>query len=134
MPVGETGGKRVAFGLENFNPANEFNILRIVCGAFFIPHIFGKFFVPAALGFFVAARFKPPAAWMYTAGAVETVLATGLILGLFTSYVAALGTVYLLVAGVAVWRVSNGKWLWTIGGYEYCVFWALCCLVVAMHG
>lgn len=124
----------MAFGLENLNPANEFNILRIVCGAFFVPHIFGKFFVPAALGFFVAARFKPPAAWMYAAGAVETVLATGLILGLFTAAAAAIAAVYLLVAAVAVWRVSNGKWLWTVGGYEYCVFWALCCLVVAMHG
>jgi putative oxidoreductase len=124
----------MAFGLENFNPANEFNILRIICGAFFIPHIIGKFFVPAALGFFVAAGFKPPKAWMYAAGAVETVLAIGLILGLFTAYVAAIAAIHLAVAAVAVGRVSNGKWLWNIGGYEYCAFWALCCMVVAMHG
>jgi len=30
--------------------------------------------------------------------------------------------------------VTEGKWLWNIGGYEYCVFWAICCIVVAMHG
>jgi hypothetical protein len=29
--------------------------------------------------------------------------------------------------------VTKGKWLWNIGGYEYCLFWAICCLVVAMH-
>jgi len=23
--------------------------------------------------------------------------------------------------------------LWVIGGIEYCVFWAFCCLAVAMH-
>lgn len=124
----------MGFGLENFNLANEFNILRIVCGAFFIPHIGGKFFVPAALGFFVAAGFKPPAFWMYLAGAIETVLAVGLILGIFTQYVAAIAAIHLLVAAAAVWHVSKGKWLWNIGGYEYCLFWALCCVVVAMHG
>ncbi len=124
----------MAAGLENFNLANEFNLLRIICGAFFIPHIVAKFVVPEALGFFVAAKFKPPAAWMYTAGAIECVLAAGLILGVLTSYVAAIATIHLLVAAAAVWRVTNGKWLWNIGGYEYCVFWALCCLVVAMHG
>ena len=39
----------MVFGLENFNPANEFNILRIVCGAFFIPHIIGKFFADGGI-------------------------------------------------------------------------------------
>lgn len=124
----------MGLGPENFDLANAFNILRIVCGAFFIPHIVGKFFVPAALGFFIAAGFKPPAFWMYLAGAIETVLAVGLILGIYTQYVAAIAAIHLLVAAVAVWRVSKGKWLWNIGGYEYCVFWALCCVVVAMHG
>ena len=124
----------MGFGLENFNPANEFNILRIICGAFFIPHIYAKFVVPEALGFFVAAGFKPPAVWMYVAGVVETVLAAGLILGIFTPYVAAIGALHLLFASAAIWRVSKGKWIWTIGGYEYAVFWAICCVVVAMHG
>ena len=36
--------------VEKFNLLNEFNILRIICGAFFIPHIYAKFFVPEALG------------------------------------------------------------------------------------
>jgi putative oxidoreductase len=119
---------------ENFNLLNEFNILRIMCGAFFIPHIYAKIFVPEALGFFVAARFKPPATWMYVALFVETVLAICLIFGIFTSYVAWVTAIHLGVAGAAVYRVSGGKWLWNIGGCEYCLFWALCCLVVAMHG
>lgn len=118
----------------SFNLYDGFNILRIICGAFFIPHIVGKFVEPAALNFFVAAKFKPPALWMYVAGVIEIVLALGLIFGIYTTYVAALAAIHLAVAAVAIYRVSGGKWLWNIGGNEYAVFWAICCVVVAMHG
>ena len=118
----------------NLNLMNEFNILRIICGAFFIPHIYAKFFVPEALGFFVAAGFKPPKAWMYVACVREVVLTIGLIFGVFTVYVAAVAAIHLLVAAIGVWKVTGGKWLWNIGGCEYCLFWAICCAVVAMHG
>lgn len=117
---------------QSFDLTNGFNILRIICGAFFIPHIYAKFFVPEALGFFVAARFRPPAFWMYTACVIETVLAIGLIFGIFLPYVGAVAAIHLTVAAVAVYRVTGGKWLWNIGGCEYCVFWAIACAVVAM--
>ena len=119
--------------VDKFNLLNEFNILRIICGAFFIPHIYAKYFVPEALGFFVAAKFKPPKFWLYTACVVEVVLAIGLILGIYTTWVGWIAAFHLLVAGAAVWRVTR-KWLWNIGGFEYCLFWAICCVVVAMHG
>ena len=119
---------------QNLNLLNEFNILRIICGLFFIPHIYAKFFVPAALGFFVASGFKSPATWMYVSCIIEIVLALGLILGIYTTYVAAVAAIHLAVAAAAVWKVTKGKWLWNIGGCEYCVFWAICCVVVAMHG
>ncbi len=45
---------------DKFNLLNEFNILRIICALFFIPHIIGKITVPATLDFFVEAGFKPP--------------------------------------------------------------------------
>jgi putative oxidoreductase len=118
---------------ENFDLTNGFNILRLICGLFFIPHIYAKFFVPEALGFFVAANFKPPAFWMYTACVIETLLAIGLIFAIYPFYAAAIACLHLLVAAAAVWKVMKGKWLWNIGGYEYCLFWAICCLVVAMH-
>jgi len=117
---------------DNFNLFNEFNVLRLICGLFFIPHIYGKFYEPAALGFFVAAKFKPPKFWMYLSGAIETVIAIGLIFGIYTTIAAAAATLHLAIATVAVARLT-GKWLWNIGGYEYCLFWALSCLVVAMH-
>jgi putative oxidoreductase len=118
---------------DKFNLLNEFNILRLICGLFLIPHIYGKFYEPAALGFFVAAKFKPPKFWMYLAGAVETVLAIGLIFGIYTTIAGAVAALHLAIAAAGVYRATGGKWLWNIGGYEYCLFWAICCLVVAMH-
>jgi putative oxidoreductase len=117
----------------DFDLTNEFNILRLICGLFFIPHIYAKFFVPEALGFFVAAKFKPPAFWMYTACVIEIILTIGLVFAILPFYVGAIACFHLLVAGAGVWKVTKGKWLWNIGGYEYCLFWAICCLIVAMH-
>ena len=116
---------------EKFNLLNGLVILRIICGAFFIPHLYAKFFVPEALGFFVAAGFKPPAVWMYVACAVETVLTICLIFDVYTHAIAWIAFLHLCVAGAAVYKVTN-KWLWNIGGFEYCLFWAICCAVVAM--
>ena len=31
----------------------------------------------------------------------------------------------------ATYKVTR-KWIWVIGGIEYCVFWMLCCVVLAM--
>jgi putative oxidoreductase len=118
---------------KNFDLFSEFNILRIICGAFFIPHIYAKFFVPEALGFFVAAKFKPPAFWMYLSCVIEIGLAIGLIMGIYPTYVGAVAAIHLAVATIAVYRVT-GKWLWNIGGCEYPLFWAICCVTVALHG
>ena len=117
----------------SFDLTNGVNVLRLICGLFFIPHIYAKFFVPAALGFFQAAKFKPPAFWMYVSCVIEIVLAIGLIFAILPFYAGAIACLHLLVAAAAVWKVTGGKWLWNIGGYEYCVFWAICCLIVAMH-
>ncbi len=125
----------MTIGLENFNPANEFNILRIMCGAFFIPHIYGKHFEREfTLGFFTKAGFKPPETWINIALVIEVALAIGLILGIFTTFVAWVAAIHMTVAAAATYRVSNGRWFWNLGGYEYNVFWTLCCVVVALHG
>lgn len=119
---------------EKFNLLNEFKILRILCGLFFIPHIFGKFFVPAALQSFEEAGFRPAAAWMYLAAVVECFLVIGLMFGIYTSYVAGVAAIHLTIAAIVRYKVSGGQWLWHIGGMEYPLFWAICCVVVAMHG
>ena len=54
---------------DKFNLLDGWNVLRIICGAFFLPHIYGKFFATDSIGFFTAAGFKPPRFWMYVAAA-----------------------------------------------------------------
>jgi putative oxidoreductase len=116
---------------QNFDLTNGVNILRLTCGLFFIPHIVAKFTVPATLNFFMDAKFKPPATWMYVAGAIEIVLTIGLVLAIYTPYVAAVAAVHLLVATAATYKVTK-KWIWVIGGIEYCAFWMLCCIALAV--
>ena len=63
---------------DNFNLLNEFNILRIMCGLFFIPHIIGKYTEPKALELFGACGFNPPKLWLNIACIIEIVLTVGL--------------------------------------------------------
>ena len=110
------------------------NVLRILCGAFLVPHLFVKFrsqdFVK---GFMANAGLRPPEAWLYGAFAVEIAASIGLVLDLYTFYAAILAGVFLLVAAWASWRVSGGKWMWNFGGAEYPLFWGIVCFVVAMN-
>ena len=109
------------------------NVLRILCGAFLIPHLFVKFQSQKFVREFMAnAGLHPPALWLYAAFAVEIVASIGLIFDILTFYAALLAGVFLLVASYASWRVSNGKWMWNFGGAEYPLFWAIVCFVVAM--
>jgi len=114
-----------------FDLSNGVVILRLICGLFFIPHIVGKFTEPATLNFFKAAKFQPPATWMYVAGTIETFLTIGLVFAIYTPYVAVVAGFHLLVAGAATWKVTR-KWIWVIGGFEYCLFWALACFALAL--
>lgn len=92
-----------------FDLSNGVNILRLICGLFFIPHIVGKFTEPATLNFFKAAKFNPPATWMYIAGAIETLLTIGLVSAIYTPY-ALVAAFHLFVVGAATHKVA-GKWI-----------------------
>jgi putative oxidoreductase len=120
--------------VESFDLTDGANVLRILCGLFLIPHLVVKFknqeFVK---GFMAKAGLNPPIAWLYGAFAVEIVATIGLVLDLWTVYVALLAAAFLLVAAWASWRISAGKWMWNFGGAEYPLFWAICCFVVAVQ-
>ena len=119
---------------QSFDLTNGGNLLRIVCGLFLVPHLFVKFrnqdFVK---GFMAKAGLNPPVAWLYTAFAIEIVASIGLVLDLYTAWVALLAAAFLLVATWASWKTSGGKWMWNFGGAEYPLFWAICCIVVAVQ-
>lgn len=119
---------------QSFDLSNGSNVLRIMCGAFLVPHLFVKFRSQEFVKEFMAnAGLRPPVLWLYGAFAVEIVASIGLIFDIFTFYAAILTGIFLLVAALASWRVSQGKWMWNFGGAEYPLFWAVACFVVAMN-
>jgi putative oxidoreductase len=106
--------------------------VRLAAGGFFLPHAYAKLSGPGTIVFFQAAGFKPPTLWMYLACVIETAVALSLLSNVLVRYFGILGAVHLLIAGGAVYVVSKGKWFWNMGGFEYCVFWAICCVAVAI--
>jgi uncharacterized membrane protein YphA (DoxX/SURF4 family) len=118
-----------------FDLTNGLNILRIICGLFLVPHMVTKASnLPFTYEIYRQWRLYPPKAWVHACIVIEFFGSIGLVFAIYTRYVAALVAVFLFVATWAAWRVSDGKWLWNIGGCEYPLFWAICCVVVAMHG
>jgi putative oxidoreductase len=118
----------------SFDLSNGFNLLRIICGAFLIPHLFVKFRNQAFVkGFMQKAGLNPPGVWLYGAFAVEILASIGLIFDIYTCQAALLAGVFLLFAAWASWKVSGGKWMWNFGGAEFPLFWAICCFVVAIE-
>ena len=120
---------------QTFDLSNEFNILRPICGLFLLPHLYAKASnLELTYKIYDDFRLYPIKLWVFSCIAIEIVCAIGMVFAIYTRYVALVEAAFLLVAAWAVWRYSKGKWLWQIGGFEYCLFWAICCIVVAMRG
>lgn len=121
---------------ENFDLTKSSNVLRIICGAFFIPHALGKFaglgFNPPIVKFFTAAGFHPPELWISLAAAGEFATAIALVLGVCTRFAALSSAFLLLIAVYALQVVKGFGWTWNTGGYEYPVFWLIASLCVAL--
>ena len=118
-----------------FDLTNGAVVLRLICALFFFPHLYFKIAgnPPPALDFFEKAGFKPPVLYLRVATVVEIVAALGLLLAIYTQWAALLAAAYLAVAAVGVCFFNRSlKWLWNLGGMEYCVFWAIACVAVAM--
>jgi putative oxidoreductase len=122
---------------EDFDLTKGLNVLRIICGAFMFPHVAGKFaggvLSAGTVGFFAKAGFHPPEVWVYIAATAETLAGIALIFGICTRF-AAIGAAAVLAIAVYSLQVVKGfGWTWNTGGYEYPVFWAITCLVVAVE-
>jgi putative oxidoreductase len=108
------------------------DVLRVMCGAFFLPHLAIKILHPERpLEFFAAARLKPGRLVLNIAIVTEALFAAALIFNVYARQAAIAAAAFLLVAAAALMRVNKGEWLWNRGGPEYAVFWSLCCLLVA---
>lgn len=118
-----------------FDLTNGAVVLRLICALFFLPHLYFKIAgnPPPALDFFRKAGFKPPVLWMRVAVAVETITALCLLFAVYTQWAALVAAAFLATSAVAVCIVNgSAKWLWNLGGMEYCVFWCIACIALAM--
>lgn len=108
--------------------------LRVMAGAFFIPHILGKALPPhGPVNFFAAAGYPVPWFTMTFVGVIEVAVAICLIFGVYVRYAALVGAGVLGIAAASIIKVGgDGVWLWNFGGVEYLIFWALLCVFVAI--
>ena len=109
------------------------DVLRLVCGLFFLPHLVLKFvFLPDTIAFFRRARLPYPRPLIYLDAVVEIIVASLLITNVYVRYAACVAALHLLVAGVAVWIANGHTWRWNRGGPEYPIFWAIMCITLAV--
>lgn len=120
----------------NFDITESHNVVRLLAGAFLLPHASTKFaeggLNPGTIGFFEKVGLQPAEFMVGLAAGAEIVGGLCLLLGLATRWLA-LGVAAILAISVfALLRVAPFEWLWNHGGIEYNVFWCLTALAIAV--
>lgn len=112
---------------------NSINLVRIVCGLFFLPHAWAKMtqFQPH-VEFFSHAGMNPAPFFVILALIIEVVVGVLFSAGILVRLTGLIGIAYLSIAAIADVKHSGLNWGWSVGGVEYPVFWALCILSVVI--
>lgn len=107
------------------------SMLRVLCGAWFLPHCIGKMrnVDAAATNSFQKAGFPQPHLLVVVTIGVELLAAAGLIFGIFEKAAAGLAVLVLGGAAYAVVRIHGFQWRWQRMGPEYMLFWAAACIL-----
>jgi putative oxidoreductase len=105
--------------------------LRILCGAWFVPHIIGKVsnFEMAAANTFTKAGLHPPKLFVVVTLLLEIAAATGLVLNIYPQIAAVCAVLVLMGAAYAVVKINGPNWRWQKQGPEYMVFWSAACVL-----
>lgn len=105
--------------------------LRVLCGAFLLPHTVAKLRnIDKAAEFFTKIGFRPPHFFVVFTAAMEAVAAVGLVFNLYPRLGALIAATILFVAAWAQAYVNGLAWRWQFLGVEYMLFWAFTCLAV----
>lgn len=108
------------------------DLLRILCGIWFIPHLVGKIRnFQKATGTFETAGLKPGKVFIVLTLALEALAAAGMVFNVFPKPATACALVVLLGAAYAVIRLNGFRWRWQLMGPEFPIFWALACILSA---
>lgn len=109
------------------------DLLRILCGLWFLPHLVGKIRnFEKATKTFEAAGLKPGKPFIVLTIVLEVLAAVGMVFNIHPRWAAACAVAVLLGAAYAVVRINGPRWRWQLMGPEYPIFWALACIVSAL--
>jgi len=110
------------------------NLIRILCGLFYFPHVYSKIVgFEGTAGFFASAGLAPGAVFVSITMVAELLAGIGLTFGILTRYAALISTAIMIVAAYAILTVRGLGWYWAGGGIEYLAFWGLASAIVAWH-
>jgi putative oxidoreductase len=110
-----------------------YDVLRLACGLFLLPHFLLKMPRIQSLHlFYERARMPFPKLLAPVGFCVEGLVVASLLSSAGIRYGAALGAIFMLVAAFATVRLNgSGKWRWEGGGPEYPLFLALLLAILA---
>jgi putative oxidoreductase len=112
-------------------PVDAQTAVRILCGAFLLPHTVAKLSnIEKASQFFDRLGLRPSRFFVVFTAVMEVVAAFGLITGLYPRIGALLAAVILFVAAWAIAKLHGWNWRWQHPGTEYMIFWGVVCLCV----
>ena len=105
-------------------------VLRVLCGAYLLPHTFLKLWhFDKAVEFF-AKVLRPPRFFVLLTSTMEAIAAISLIFNIYPKLGASIAATILFVAAWAQAKVNGLSWRWQFKGVEYMLFWAFACLAV----
>lgn len=115
-----------------FDFTQPLNVIRVVAGLFYLPHILFKVFgMAGALGFFAKAGLVPAPFFVGLALVVESLACVSLTFGLYLRWTGIMSAGCMAVAAYAVFATKGVGWLWNLGGVEYLVMWAIVSLAIS---
>jgi putative oxidoreductase len=112
-----------------------YTFMRIVVGAMFLMHVWGKFNIGAgavAANIMAKNGLEPALTWAYVVMALEVIGGICLVIGLFTRFFAAALAIEMLIALIFV-HLPKG-YAAGAGGFEYVLLIGAVCFVIALRG
>jgi putative oxidoreductase len=119
---------------KDFDLSNPINVVRLMAGLFYIPHVLFKVTgFASSLVAFQKMGFEPPLFWVSLAILTEALCAVGLTFNIYTRYAGLMSAGTMAFAASGTFATKGVHWMWNFGGVEYIVFWGVASLALAVH-
>ncbi|MBE9603609.1 DoxX family protein [Acetobacteraceae bacterium H6797] len=117
-----------------FALSEPMNVIRLMAGLFYLPHILFKLNgMAGSMAFFTKAGLVPAPLFLGLALLTESLSFLCLTFGLFTRWAGLMSAGCMLVAVYATAATKGLGWTWNTGGVEYLVFWGVASLMISLH-